>query len=132
GAMAEGSRDREEGPEKFDKQMIRAVRRALQQELQEIRDLLVSLTEIQGASLNGIRVSRVNPSLPYRDYPRQATLAVHDPVSFRRGRFLWTSASPSSLSLLTSSRSSLQTTCKLQNLWLEPAGRYQPSSVRQV
>ncbi|CAE8717856.1 unnamed protein product [Polarella glacialis] len=43
--MAEGSRDREEGPEKFDKQMIRAVRRVLQQELQEIRDLLVSLTE---------------------------------------------------------------------------------------
>ncbi|CAE8741273.1 unnamed protein product [Polarella glacialis] len=45
--MAEGSRDREEGPEKIDKQMILAVRRVLQEELHEIKDLLVCLMEKQ-------------------------------------------------------------------------------------
>ncbi|CAE8694823.1 unnamed protein product [Polarella glacialis] len=122
GAMAEGSRDREEGPEKFDKQMIRAVRRVLQQELQEIRDLLVSLTENPRGLLERNQSEQSEPKLAL-----QRLSTPGNPRSARscfspQGRFLWTSASPSSLSLLTSSRSSLQSTCKLQNLWLEQQG----------
>jgi hypothetical protein len=72
GAMAEGNRDREEGPEKFDKQMIRAVRRVLQQELQEIRDLLVSLTENQRGIIERNQSEQSEPKLAV-SLPRLST-----------------------------------------------------------
>ncbi|CAE8691380.1 unnamed protein product [Polarella glacialis] len=70
--MADDIRDREEGPEKFDKQMIRAVRRVLQQELQEIRDLLVSLTENQRGIIERNQSEQSEPKLAV-SLPRLST-----------------------------------------------------------
>ncbi|CAE8731495.1 unnamed protein product [Polarella glacialis] len=81
--MVEGSRDRrrcsmsgtlgdlEEGPEKIDKQMILAVRRVLQEELHEIKDLLGCLMDKQRDSHERIHTEHCEPKLAQQRLPKQ-------------------------------------------------------------
>ncbi|CAE8731496.1 unnamed protein product, partial [Polarella glacialis] len=75
--MAEGRKDSKEGPEKIDKQMICAVRRVLQEELHEIKDLLVCLMEKQRDihernQSEQCEPKLAQPSLPTPGNPRSA------------------------------------------------------------